>query len=196
MNYNIEYLFPKSIIFADNICKDNLVNLKNTVDNIFLEKGSVRQEVLGVDSTHQTFNTLHKLDEFQPLVDSIFTVLKEFIIDMGYDEEFLNCLYISNMWANKSCQGDLLEDHIHESSLFSGSYYIESSKDSRIIFKDFTNMLPVPLNFTPSSLRCRWYETVPGRLVIFRSDMPHSTNKQSSTDRTVISFNIKEKHFE
>lgn len=194
MDYNIEYIFPKSIFVADNVCKEMLPNFAKEIDAIFNSYGSHRNEVLNVDSTHTSYDNIHTLPVFKPLVDKIFFCLQEYVKEMGYDNHFYNKLYISNMWANKSNVGDLLEDHVHQSCIFSGSFYVDSSSDSRIIFKDFTNMLPLPTTFTPSSIRHRWYETLPGRLILFRSDMPHSTNKQTSQSRTIISFNIKERN--
>ena len=187
---NIEYLFPKSVLIADNVNIDELDLYKTKIYDIFAGAGLNKNEFLGVDSTHTTHNKLHIFHEFANLVESIYFYTSLYLSNMGYDKETITKFKIREMWANRSFKGETLQTHVHPNSLISGAYYVESTFDEKIFFSDFSNNMPEPKNFTESSMNIRWYGTNSSRLLLFKSDMPHGTTKQISDHRITISFNI------
>lgn len=186
----IEYLFPKSVLVKDNICTDEIELYKVKIHNVFGEMGYNNNEFIGVTSTHKTYNQLHTHLEFQSLNDEIYKWSTEYLKHLGYSDRFISNVSITEMWANRSELGDTLQTHVHPNSLLSGVFYVESYEGSKLVFSDLSNMRPDPETFTEASMNVRWYNCIPGRLILFTSDMPHGTNKQTSEGRTVISFNL------
>ena len=188
---SIDLMFPKAVLVQDEVNLEYTSEYKNSVLSIMEKYGTVKLETLSVDSSHKTFDKLHTLQEMASLVEAIYKAAAVYLKEYGYNDSFIKETKIVNMWANTSTEGQSLEAHIHQSSLLSGAYYVESPEGSKLIFNDFTNTAPVPENITPMSCNYRWYNAVPGRLIIFRSDMPHNTNVQPAGDRMVISFNMR-----
>lgn len=190
-NSIIEYIFPKSVLVADNICHDEIDMYKTKIHNIFSSMGYNTNEFLGVSSTHSTSNQLHTMPEFQSLVEEIYNHVYDYLKNMGYSDDFISRVKIAEMWANRSFANENLQTHVHPNCLLSGAYYVESSTESKLVFSDLSNMMPEPETFTETSMNVRWYEAKPGRMIIFKSDMPHGTNQQTFDNRIVISFNLK-----
>lgn len=186
----IEYLFPKSVLIEDNVCLDELDLFKTKIHNTFSLMGYNQNEFIGVESIHKTYPNLHQDFEFKSLVDSIYKHSSTYLKNMGYSSQFISNVKITEMWANRSSYGDTLQIHTHPNSLLSGAFYVESYPDSKLLFSNLSNMRPDPETFTEASANIRWYDCIPGRLIIFSSDMPHGTNQQTSEGRTVISFNL------
>ena len=187
----IELIFPKAVLVADNVNVDQIPSYTSKVRDILSKHGTKKLETLSVESSHKTYDKLHLEKGFESLVDKIYENARLYLKEYGYNDDFIHETKIVNMWANISTEGDSLEAHIHQSSLLSGAYYLQSPHESKIIFNDFTNTLPVPETITNMSCNYRWYDSVPGRMLIFRGDMPHSTNVQKAGERIVISFNLR-----
>ena len=148
--------------------------------------------MLNIDSSHGTYNRLHLDPVFNPLVESINEMAGIYLTEYGYEQSYINSIKIANMWFNKSQKGDTVEAHLHQNCVLSGVFYLQTPQGSQLRFHDFTNNYLLPSTATKLSMNYKWYDCISGRLIMFKSDLPHSTNKQPDGDRTIISFNMKE----
>jgi hypothetical protein len=115
----------------------------------------------------------------------IYEHLDKFRIKLGYESP----LKINMSWFNVSFKGDFLSQHIHNGSVLSGAYYLESGNDDKIYFHKTlpTHVEPQKynvLNFEYCSYKCKV-----DSLLLFKSNLPHSTPRQLSNKKIVLSFN-------
>jgi len=187
----IESWFPKSILVCEDFEKDSLQTIASNV-TLWVEKaGSIRQEIFEVNSTHLTDNRMHLDPMFNDLTVKILDKAKQFAVEFGYTDDTIDKLCVTNMWANISKEGDFLESHIHQNSFLSGVFYIQAPKGSKIIFYDHSDMSMVPEYPTQLSYTFTAYECIPGRLLMWKSNLQHGTPKQPpGEDKIIISFNI------
>lgn len=186
----IETWFPKSIYIVDNVCVNLLKNLKAQIQNNDIQ--TKRSQTLNVDSTHLVNNLLHKTEVFCDLKNSIEYHARLFLEYMGYNSEYVSKCDVVNMWYNISNKNDFLFPHTHPGSILAGAYYVESIEENNIIFyDDMTSSYEPPTNITNLSMTTCNYPCVPGRLLLFRSNLLHGTPKQiNEGQKIVISFNI------
>ena len=192
LTWEIKPLFPKSIFVADNIIEQDEMNgIRNTIFEILDNNGSKRNEILNVDSTHRTNNCLHEEESFKPLVDVIVNSAQRYAYELGYRGKAITNIKVSSMWSNVSQEGDSLSQHNHPNSLLSGAYYIEAPAESKIVFFDTPfSMLPEPQVYNELSYKNYYFDCIPNRLLIFKSDLVHSTTPQPKGRKIVISFNV------
>lgn len=146
-----------------------------------------------------TFSSLNLYDlvndkNFQILYEDILVHLK-FFADM-FGATLLNNINVHSAWINLTKPGSFQENHNHANSHFSFVYYVKVPPNSgNIIFESFENfndMFPVPVQkMTPPSFK--YYHYVPKEcdLLIFRSNLRHMVNLNSSNeDRVSISGNL------
>lgn len=188
----IDLFFPKSALVADGVSLDQIPQYLDRIDQLDSLHGTIRDELLNIDSSHGTKSDLHTDPVFAMLVESINHLAGVYLAEYGYDSAFINRVKLCNMWFNKSKPGDTVEAHQHQSCFLSGVFYLITPQGSQLRFHDFTNNYQIPSTITKMSMNYKWYDCVPGRLIMFKSDLPHSTNKQPDGDRTIISFNLKE----
>lgn len=188
----IEYWFPKQIYVGNEISLPLIDQLKiDCVDVI--GSSSYRNNSLNVDSTHQTNRYLHNEKEsFKKLSKTIMEHCTSFILNCGYSEEYLKYLHMQEMWCNVSYKGDYIYPHSHPGAFISGVYYVESVHGNRIRFyDDLSNSLPGPTFPSEKCSRFTNYTCDPGRLLLFFSNLVHSTYMQDEEGRKIaISFNI------
>jgi uncharacterized protein (TIGR02466 family) len=189
----IDLFFPKSALVVDDIQLDNIDTFLKRIDELSIKHGTIRDEMLNIDSSHGTHSKLHLDPIFEPLVKSIKEMSRIYLTEYGYDHTYIDSINISNMWFNKSKKDDTVEAHLHQNCILSGVFYLQTPTGSQLRFHDFTNNYQIPTTITKLSMNFKWYDCIPGRLIMFKSDMPHSTNKQPDGDRTIISFNMKER---
>lgn len=182
-------IFPKVVYQADNVCLDYLDNFKEEI--LKLQTNTERSSTLNVDSCHKTIATIHRIKPFNILTETILPFIKDFMQSYGYSDKRINDLRIAQMWFNISGKGDFLYPHIHGGSFISGAFYVETVPDNNIIFYDGTkNIYEEPSTATEYSNQFFTINCVPGRLLLFHSDLHHATELQKSDGRKiVISFN-------
>jgi len=191
MGGQIQTWFPKSIYLVDGLLIDQLPKFETRIKDIVNSSSTRRNGMLNVDSTHKVQESLHTDIIFKDLVTELYNNTSLFLTELGYNQEFISNLKIGNMWANISREGDFLFPHVHPSSIVSGAFYIKKSTNSRIKFFDnLSNMFPRPQNSNLLNYDHCEYDCDPGRLIMFRSDLLHSTDKQQSGEKIVVSFNI------
>ena len=192
LTWEIKPLFPKSVFTADNVIDQNEIDeIKNTILGILDKSGSKRNELLCVDSTHRTNCCLHKEESLKPLIDVIVNSAQRYAFELGYRGKAISNIKVSSMWSNLSREGDSLSQHNHPNSFLSGAYYIEAPPESKIVFFDTPfSMLPEPQTYNDLSYKNYYFECLPNRLLLFKSDLVHSTPPQPKGQKIVISFNV------
>ena len=193
----INLWFPKSIYIADNVLTSELSILENTCRKIIEKYGVKRDNILSVDSTHKTYDKFFEHLEFNNLSQKILEHSKVFLLEIGYDFEYLKNLKIKNMWCNISKKNEFLSPHVHNNSLLSGVFYVKSiSVDKIRFFKDTSDMLTLqhmlakPHNYNLFNFEYCDYDTISNRLLLFLSNFLHGNEKQKSQEKIAISFNL------
>lgn len=189
--YNILTFFPKAVYCEDFVYKHGLNDLETNIK--LLSKNTKRNSVLNVDSSHRSIKTIHKRPEFSPLAKEIKKRITKFLVLYGYDPLMTRDVEISNMWFNISNEGDFLFPHTHPGSLLSGAYYVKSTTENKILFYEHhKNTYMEPYKITNLSETTKDIDCVPGRLLLFHSEMEHGTPLQKCPgEKIVISFNTR-----
>jgi len=186
MNYTIDKWFPKSIYYVDNLHIENLLKYIKEVKKI---KNTKKTFHIDVESSH-FLEEVHNKAMFKELFDDILNHCRNYASNLGYSKKYCDSLKITNSWFNVSKKGDSLLKHIHPVSLFSGAFYIKSNKDDFITFYKEDDMTLPPENFNELSYEYCSYQCKEGKLLIFKSNLNHSTNRQNGKEKIVISFNV------
>jgi len=180
--------FPKSI-YHKKISENNLIQIENHVKSLKYDKHKTFE--FEVESSYTTNNNLlFKEKKLKNLFNKILESAKEYSIELGYSKSFCEKLKIESSWFNISKCGDYLQKHTHPNSFLSGVFYIKCDAEDYIRFYD-EDMLVAPSSVNELSFTNTTYVCKPGTLLIFKGNLPHSTNKQISKEKIIISFNIK-----
>ena len=192
IEHKIEELFPKPVMVVDNVCLAELAQFEQIIHNIMTSKGTVSTDFQYVNSTHATMDDLYNVVQFQPLVKEIQNSAFIFLEKLGYSEQSISVMKLKQLWANSSTKGNYLFPHIHSNSILSGAFYVKSSDTDYIQFyNDITDATLVPDTPTEINQRSVDYQCVPGRLLLFKSNMLHGTTiKKDMNEKIVMSFNI------
>lgn len=186
----IETWFPKSIYIREDFSLDLLADIETTIKERKIE--TIRDQELFVDSTHRTDRELHKeLDCFKTLSNRIEDEIRQFMYSLGYAPNVADLAFIAGMWYNTSNKGDFVFPHNHAGSVISGAFYVKAAEENKIIFYDNLNDLQQPVDY-PNELSFATvnYQCVPGRLLLWRSNLVHGTPVQLQPgEKIVISFN-------
>ena len=188
---NMHLWFPKSVYVADNLLIDKLSDLEQSCRNIVNSIGTLKNNMLSVNSTHKTKSDLYNYSEFQDLKDQILKHAKDYLLEIGYNVEYLENLKFTNMWCNISKENDFIFPHVHSNSLLSGVFYVKSNTSNKIrFFKDPSSMLAKPQQYNIFNYEYCDYECVPGRVLLFLSDFLHGNERQEASEKIAISFNL------
>jgi len=182
-------IFPKTVYYVKDVLDSNLDLLVNAIHNSTAE--TIKDTRLSVNSSHRTFNQLHKVEQFKHLADKIMSHCKKYGNLLGYSDSQLSKLKMTNMWFNKSDKDDFNFPHTHAGSLFSGAYYLKTTEENKISFHDFSNMILIPDNPNNYLNIESWLQCTTNHLIIFQSDLVHSNPRQINTgEKITISFNV------
>lgn len=137
----------------------------------------------------QSESTLHLTDEFKSTVDVILNFAKLYLKRAGYGDQDL---WITQMWANKYLKGQNITPHVHSNSLVSGCIYFDNSTPTLFHHHKDVEMIQVAsTEKNEYSSRFFTVESIPGRLVLFPSDLVHSSvSVDTNSPRHTVSFNI------
>jgi uncharacterized protein (TIGR02466 family) len=187
---NIENAFSSPII-ADYIeCIDNAKLKKYALQLKASDAGREKSNVNGWQS-NDVDNADSEIKKLSYEITQRITYLyQEFGLKTPAD------VFISNMWININPTGGFNRPHVHQDSLFSGVYYIDTNEnDGAIVFKHpainhqyhIKDNIDQYTNFTSSVYRVT---PMKGKLVIFPSWLEHYVEANTTdTDRISISFN-------
>jgi uncharacterized protein (TIGR02466 family) len=145
-------------------------------------------------STYNTVNTHNIINDkkFKSLNDWVINSVKEYSLKLRYKNNF-SC---KEGWFNIYKKYDYQEFHTHPEFTLSAIYFLKSSKESAKTFFNFNPILDsnrpdVDVNFTPTS-NLSYYDPIPGRLLIFRSNVLHCVERQETNDlRISLAYNFK-----
>lgn len=187
--------FPKSLYVVDDILIPYLPVYESKIKEIFDSAGTNINGMLSVNSSHKTNDKLHLDPVFSNLTDAICEHSYNFLTSLGYSNEFIDTLDITNMWANISHNNDFIFPHVHSDSIISGAFYIKNYTGGKIkFFNDVTSMMPKPSAFNELNYEYCDYDCNPGRMILFKSDFLHGTERQTDGEKIVISFNLGKQH--
>jgi len=112
--------------------------------------------------------------------------MKDIFIHVGYPKTgttFLQQKVFENLKVTKSFGKPKIEENM--------KFIINSiCKDDEITFVNDENGIFPPKNYNDLSYQYCKYQCIPGRLILFSSDLGHCTNPQKSNEKITISFNI------
>jgi uncharacterized protein (TIGR02466 family) len=187
MTYQIHQWFPKTVYLVDDVALDCLDKMETQIKN----QQSLMTDMLVVASTHKTNDQLHKIDEFNELVNSIYHHSSNLLKELGFNQEFISRTKIANMWANVSQEGEFLFPHVHSNSVLSGAFYIKTNGNNKLrFFNNINDMFPRASEANHLNYEYCDYDCKPGRLIMFKSDFLHGTIPQTAGEKIVVSFNI------
>ena len=189
----IEYWWPTEIGFYDNPEHDKL-NLVDYCYEVQSKTESGGKDWISSD-TYNTSNRKfqpHKDEKFKKLDGWIKEQIKNYITETNLAYEITE--EQTDSWFNIYKKGDFQEIHDHLSYVLSAVYFLKSNPEFS------------PLTFRPNFLdhlaigktqglctNCNVnYSATPGRLVVFRSYLPHCVEKhKDNEDRISIAYNMR-----
>ncbi|MEE2933537.1 MAG: TIGR02466 family protein [Pseudomonadota bacterium] len=143
-------------------------------------------------TTIDSCNDLHRRPIFEALTTFIKKELTVFASKQSIDVN-KNGLEINKMWFNIYKKGECIDIHNHPNSNFTGVYFLKASRGSSpIIIKSeiIDNMIALLVDENNEyNSRGKVITAEPGKLVVFNSNVMHSTLPQDIDEsRVTISF--------
>lgn len=180
--------FPKSVYVADSVALDSLSILERTIK----ESSSLanRTGMQQVNSSHILDDQLFNRPEFSVLVEEVMFHSLQYLHALGYSDEQIASMRMTEMWSNISYENDYLFPHHHSGSMISGAFYVKTLPDSKLRFFADPDMAKRPHTYNELNYQYCQYECIPGRLLLFKSNFIHGVDRQASGEKIVISFNI------
>lgn len=186
-NVRIDTWFPKSIYVVEKFNVEKIDLYEKKIKKLKINKK--RNNYIEVDTSHQV-DSLHDKEIFKELFEDIKIHVDVYLKNLGYSESIIRQTTFIESWYNISKPGDYLIKHIHPNSIISGAYYLKSNKDDFITFFNSDDMTLQPTNYNSLSYEYCNYECKAGKLLLFKSNLNHSTNRQKGKEKIVISFNV------
>jgi len=190
----IDCWFPTPIYVAEKICEDIIPVLEKEI-KVLQSSGTTRNPMLYVDTlwSSPASRTIKHQYPFNILASEILDNAVVFANELGYKVS-KDDLHIDNMWANISNEGDFNFPHSHGDCYFSGAFYVKTIPENEIYFyhpEFLTGAISFPDEFKPLSFEHVKYPCVESTLMMWRSNLIHSTPRQMvSGEKIVISYNI------
>ena len=191
---NIKELFKEPIYIVDGVLNNKLSSLHKNCKDIadtyqsYSDKWNPGTAFVSISKDIQP----HKDDVgFGEVTDIMFTHAKQFMDDLGFSYHQKKKLFVTRSWFNISYKEDYLERHVHPGTLFSAVFYIETGIDDKILFvRNAYEMMDRPNNMNEWSETVRYFDCIPGRLILFKGNVMHGVNKQVGGIRNVIVYNF------
>tara|TARA_R110000803_G_scaffold41257_3_gene88809 strand:- start:131 stop:742 length:612 start_codon:yes stop_codon:yes gene_type:complete len=179
---------PKSIYYNKNFYKVSI--FKKHILNLSKNKKLFRNTFINVDTSHSTTYELEKDNVFKDFFKKILEESKLYLLELGYNNEFIKKVFVESAWFNIGKKGDNLIKHIHPGSFLSGAFYVSCDDKDQIVFFGDDDMTLPPQNFNNLSSKYTSYECIPSSLLLFKSNINHCTSSQKSKEKITISFNL------
>jgi len=175
-------LFPTLLQYTNNFL--NLIECKEIIKSISKRKLHEHLCLSGkARSTHKVNSSIIT----KTLREKLNIKIKEYQIDYGVNE-----LKIDNSWVNIQNKNSILKKHSHPDSIISGVVYLKTDeKSSKIYFHNF-NPYRTFVDFkkdTEFNSENYFFKPQTGDLILFPSWLMHSSDKNKSSSRIVLSFN-------
>ena len=195
----LDRFFPTIIGFYDNP-NHNLFEKEATNRCLELEKSIEK----GGDNwlSKSTYNTIGTYgiwndEKFKGINEFVFKSVQEYLQDLKIKQ---SCLEQNpcDAWFNLYKEGDYQEYHIHGGCLISAVYFLKTTENSaKIHFKSpVVDMLhPEFEEYSSDTYERIYYEPRPGLLLVFRSYLEHSVEKQIGNDlRISLAYNFRKNY--
>jgi uncharacterized protein (TIGR02466 family) len=167
---------------------DKLKDFEENIKIIAAKKGTRSSDFLTVKSSFSIYDKMYEDENFKALAKEIKKHCLDYLNELGL-EHISPDLNFMSMWFNISHKGDFNIPHVHGNSIISGAYYVKSSKEHQItFFKNISNMMPPSAPDKELGKMIELVDCLPGRLVLFKSDLMHGNACQSDGEKIVISF--------
>ena len=195
---NIERWFPTIIACTDDNLLDELENYRNYCEeytrDIPLGRPFSGSQLISTfnQSMPQYDRPIENDLRFKKLFDLVLSQATMFAEFLGYKYD----LKISHAWINRIEAHDYHELHNHAlggDALLSACFYVAAPKTAFIRFRDVIEPYsPVPPTaHTPSNTKHARYQCLPGRLVMFKSDVLHGYDSHLSDEiKYSIAFDL------
>jgi uncharacterized protein (TIGR02466 family) len=189
-NKHLKFIFPQSLYIVDNLMVNKLKDFEENIKKIADEKGTNSCEFLTVKSSFSIYDKMYNDENFKELAIEIKKHCLNYLKELGLDYMSDDLNYVQ-MWFNISHQGDFNIPHVHGNSIISGAYYVKGSKEHQItFFKNISNMMPPAVPDVELGKAIETIDCIPGRLILFKSDLMHGNGSQKDGEKIVISFNL------
>ena len=175
-------VFPTLLQYTNNFL--NAIECEKIIKSISKSRLSKHLCLSGnAKSTHKiNSNILTK-----PMQEKLEIKIKEYQIDYGVNE-----LKIDNSWVNIQNKNSVLKKHSHPDSIVSGVMYLKTDEKSSKIFFHNLNPYRTFVDFkkvTEFNTENYFFKPQTGDLILFPSWLMHSSDKNNSSSRIVLSFN-------
>ena len=190
-DYSIQCIFPCPIYAANrNLNLDSIEEIE--IEDI-IQKGLFQ---------NKTLTDYHSNDSY--LFDTKLKNLKKFCEQHieNYVEQVINPIqeldfYITQSWFNVVEPGGSIHRHWHANSIISGSFYISTEEDDRIVFTDPNKAVKGILKLDQKEYNVwnsqTWFFPVENNLLfLFPSWLEHEVapNEKATTNRISLAFNV------
>ena len=192
MQRKINRLFPKILgVYTFDNHKKYEKQLVFKCDNIkskgTLEGGKnwISQSVYNTENTYD----VNKDKEFAPITEFLRVCALDYCRELNYD----GVLNHTNTFFNIYNKYDYQDWHDHPGTHLSGVYCLSGEKGSADIhFTDFNNKLNINVKEFTTDNSTTWKEEfIPGKFLIFRSDLLHCVNRHElDTKRYSLATNF------
>ena len=194
MQRKINRLFPKILgVYTFDNHKKYEKQLVFKCDNIkskgTLEGGKnwISQSVYNTENTYD----VNKDKEFAPITEFLRVCALDYCRELNYD----GVLNHTNTFFNIYNKYDYQDWHDHPGTHLSGVYCLAGEKGSADIhFTDFNNRLNINVKEFTTDNSTTWKEEfIPGKFLIFRSDLLHCVNRHNLDSKRyslATNFNI------
>lgn len=185
-------IFPTYLHINNNL---NLANNLLPVCKQILSEINFNKDYPNGKTTYFNMNVINKYNHFEELYDYISKELNTFLSDMKVNHNNLK-LKIQDIWLSEMYRNGFHPLHTHSpGSIISGNFYVYTQENSAdLIFRrpdwdtDPFKLLGVETSEYTSHLYKLKAET--GKIVMWKSDLPHEVKNNQSDCRIAISFNI------
>lgn len=201
MTAYIDGWFPTLVCYSDLNCMDEIEEIKSVslklLKDIEFDPHPFGESKLTTSFWHKEHGHLYKDPRFTKLCSAVrqqAIILGE---ALGYSSLGEDQLTFLNMWVNCIGPHDYHAQHIHSTTgraAFSGVFYVDAPSGAKLSFGSplRDNYEPVkPWNDTPGSFSKVSYDCIPGRIVIFKSNVYHGYDAHGQDQSKIsIPFNI------
>ena len=189
---NVQTLFKDPIYIVDDLVS-NITQLKNDCYSIYNHAQQPKyHDNYNPGTTFVSYKfkpeyaVIHKDTRFTNFSNLVFDHCKQFMLEIGYNRQQIDRLFISRSWFNISCENDYMERHVHPATDFTSVFYIESTPDDKITFvKNVYNMLERPKDMNQWSRSVFDLDAKPNRLAIFKADQVHNVSRDRLSDKRI-----------
>jgi|TARA_R110000824_G_scaffold375769_1_gene566732 hypothetical protein len=127
---------------------------------------------------------------FDSLRVNILNHSKEFLKQLGYNNNFCESSYIKNMTYKITHKGHTEKCHTHSGSLLTGEYYLKSHPKDKLRFYPHENMKPLAHSVNELSYEYATYECRIGTMLFFKGTTIHQNLPQQEEEKITIKFDV------